>query len=200
MRRSPPARSDVLQLKVTLDNFEPPILRRFLIRANAKLSKLHQVLQEVMGWEDYHLHQFEIGRWKKYGPPEAESGENETDESTVALCDVVREGMRFRYRYDFGDSWSHTIEVERAVRPEKGRRYPVCVEGARACPPEDCGGVYGYEDFLAAVMDPNNERHEELLDWIGDEPWDPELFDLEHVNRRLKRLPSASLTEDVIEL
>lgn len=188
MKRSPPARSDVLQLNVTLDNFEPPIWRRFLVRANAKLSKLHFVLQEVMGWEDCHLHQFEIGR-KKYGPPEAESGEKEIDESSAALCDVLREGMTFHYRYDFGDSWSHTVEVEKVMRPEKGRRYPVCLEGARPCPPEDCGGVYGYEEFLAAINDPDHERHEELLDWIGDEPWDPELFDQDYVNRRLKRLP-----------
>ena len=97
------------------------------------------------------------------------------------------EDSRFTYDYDFGDGWEHVLEVEKVLLPQKGVRYPVCLDGARACPPEDVGGMGGYEEFLKAIRDPNHPEHEEYLDWIGGN-FDPEQFDLDEVNDILRSL------------
>src|SRR5262249_4936275 len=94
---------------------------------------------------------------------------------------------KFRYTYDFGDNWRHTIQVEKVLAPAAGERYPKCVKGKRACPPEDCGGVWGYAELLEALADPKHKRHEELKEWVGGE-FDPEAFDIEAVNDELQAL------------
>jgi hypothetical protein len=106
----------------------------------------------------------------------------------VTLGQVApREGLKFRYEYDFGDGWLHQVLVEKVLPPEPGQSYPVCVKGRRACPPEDVGGMWGYQDFLEAIQDPNHEEHEEYLEWVGGE-FDPEAFDLDGVNVALSDL------------
>ena len=110
------------------------------------------------------------------------------DERKHRLKDVVsRQTSRFTYEYDFGDGWQHEILVENILSPQAGVQYPVCLAGARACPPEDVGGMDGYENLLEAIHNPNHPQHEEHLEWIGDS-FDPEAFDLDEINRKLRQL------------
>ena len=109
-------------------------------------------------------------------------------ERGVRLVDVIKGAKdRFVYEYDFGDSWTHQIVVEKIVPSEGGQRYPVCIAGARACPPEDCGGIWGYHDFLEAIANPNHDEHESMTEWIGGS-FDPEAFNLELINQRLREV------------
>jgi hypothetical protein len=134
----------------------PPVWRRILVPGNTTLLKLHDILQIVMGWEDSHLHMFTI-EGSIYGDPaNDEYGDLGTiDEAKVKSHQVIyREGQRLSYEYDFGDSWNHTLLVEKFLPPQEGVRYPMCLKGERACPPEDVGGVWGYENFLEAIRNP----------------------------------------------
>jgi Plasmid pRiA4b ORF-3-like protein len=174
----------VYQLKVTLKDVRPPIWRRVQVK-DCTLAKLHDVIQDVMGWEDCHLHAFRIGD-EEYGPPDPHGMLEVEDEARMKLSQVVGQGhKKFTYNYDFGDNWDHEILIEKTLEAEAGVKYPRCVAGKRACPPEDCGGPWGYGSFLQAISDPANKRHEELLEWIGGE-FDPEAFDVEAVNERLR--------------
>ena len=180
----------IYQIKVTLDESKPPIWRRILVRSDITLGQLHNVIQAVMmGWADYHLHQFIVGE-TYYGVPDPDyEGFLEMhDESRVRLNQIVTgEGFKFRYEYDFGDSWEHILAVEKVLPPEPGQQVPMCIKGKRACPPEDVGGVWGYAEFLEAMRDPEHEDHEMYLEWIGGE-FDPEEFDLEETNEILRGL------------
>jgi len=179
----------IYQIKVTLDESKPPIWRRILVRSDITLAKLHRILQVVMGWEGYHLHQFIVGR-TYYGEPhpDYEGYVEMRDERRVKLNQIAPgEGFKFRYEYDFGDSWLHTLLVEKTLPPEPGQQYPVCIKGKGACPPEDVGGVWGYYTFLEAIQDPDHPEHEDYLEWIGGE-FDPEAFDLDEVNAALRKL------------
>ena len=177
----------IYQLKVTLNGSEPPIWRRIQVNSSITLHKLHQILQVVMGWFDSHLHQF-IVRGEYYGIPDPDFGPKVKSEKRVKLNQIVtRKGSKFIYEYDFGDSWEHTIVLEKILEPEAGVHYPICLEGERACPPEDCGGIWGYYHLLEAIQDPNHPEHEEMLEWLGDD-FDPEEFDVDAVNEELKRI------------
>lgn len=94
---------------------------------------------------------------------------------------------RFLYEYDFGDGWEHQIVVEKTISPTAGEKYPRCIQGKGACPPEDVGGVWGYESFLEAIQNPNHEEHDSYLEWVGGK-FDPEAFDLEETNQALRRV------------
>ena len=186
-RREKPA--DVYQIKVTLHDSHPPIWRRIQVSSNSTLAKLHRILQCVMGWEDAHFHQFVI-HGQRYGPPDEDDiGPRETkDERKYKLSELVAgEGKELLYNYDFGDYWQHVLVVEKTLSPEEDARYPVCLGGERACPPEDVGGVPGYEQFLGAIRDPRHPEHEEYLEWIGGE-FDPEAFATDEVNRLLRAM------------
>lgn len=178
----------VYQLKVTLLGIEPPIWRRFQMLGTTTLGELHLVLQVVMGWDGDHLHQF-LKDKMVYGPVGDEDGlDDAEDEAETWVCDLVsRARSKFIYEYDFGDGWEHEIVVEKTFAPEKDAQYPVCLEGARACPPEDCGGAWGYASLLEIIRDPKHEQHQERLAWIGAK-FDPEAFDVARVNRELRRL------------
>jgi len=177
--------ADIYQLKVTLRNVRPEVWRRVLVPGDFRLSDLHEVLQCAMGWTDSHLHAFRIGD-VEYGP----SGRDVDDvlpEDRVTLGGLVGPRQQFTYQYDFGDSWDHEIRVEKVFAPEAGERAPACSAGARACPPEDCGGAWGYADLLSALADRKHPEHAEKKDWMGG-PFDPEAFDLAGVNRQLAGL------------
>ena len=178
------------QIKVTLYDSKPPIWRRILVRSDITLGELHDIIQVVMeGWADYHLHQFTVGQ-TYYGVPDPdyEGFVEMRDESQVKLNQIVTgEKFKFRYEYDFGDSWEHVLLVEKVLPPEEGVEYPVCIKGRRACPPEDVGGIWGYYGFLEAIRDPEHPEHENYLDWIGAD-FDPEAFDLDEVNAWLQAL------------
>jgi hypothetical protein len=145
-----------------------------------------------MGWTNSHLHHFRVGE-RLYGDPDLMRENFEAmgyeDSTRTKLSDILpRSGRRFRfgYDYDFGDGWRHEVLFEGCVQAERGKRYPVCVEGARACPPEDVGGTWGYEEFLEAVTDPEHEDHDGLLEWAGGS-FDPELFDPAAATREMRR-------------
>jgi hypothetical protein len=187
-----PVDKSVYQLQVTLDRSKPPIWRRILVPGNFTLYNLHEILQLVMGWENYHLHMFTIDD-QIYGDPEDdEYGDLGTKDETHYRLDQLdlRERSKFSYEYDFGDSWDHTILVEKILAAEKGVRYPICLKGKHACPPEDVGGVWGYQNFLEAIADPEHEEYEEYLVWIGGE-FDPEAFDQDEVNQALRAFEPA---------
>jgi hypothetical protein len=180
----------IYQLKVTLCDIEPPIWRRFQIAGDTNLAQLHRILQITMGWEDYHLHQFDVGG-VQYGVPESDVfGSGLKNEQTVALTEIALEGDTFHYEYDFGDAWEHEILVEAVPSRDEGLQYPRCEGGERACPPEDCGGSWGYENLLVALADTEHEDHEDLTEWIGGS-FDAEAFDVDAINRSLQKLGST---------
>jgi len=182
-----PARAKIYQIKVTLDGSKPPIWRRIQVRSDVSLEKLHYILQAVMGWTNSHLHQFIVGGIS-FGEPHPDYGDSMQDERRMRLKQITTsEGFKFHYEYDFGDSWMHTLLVEKVLEPEPGQQYPVCIKGKGACPPEDVGGMWGYYNFLEALGDPNHAEHEMYLEWIGGE-FDPQEFDLEETNEILRGL------------
>lgn len=181
------AKTTTYQLKATLLGTNPPIWRRIAVSGRISLGHLHGILLHAMGWDGGHMHLFHVGK-TDYGEmhPDLDHVENQWK---VRLCDVAPAAKkRFVWEYDMGDTWLHEIIVEKidpAGPPLKGAA--LCLDGARACPPEDCGGVYGYEDLLKAIRDPKHESHEEMLEWVGGE-FDPEALDLKATNKALSRL------------
>lgn len=193
---SPEPGDPVLRLRVTLaDTSDPVVWRRLLVPATIRLDRLHEVLQAVMGWDNSHLHAFSVGparsrRAVVYGTPDPDLGHR--DESTASLADLVgKDGDRLEYTYDFGDSWDHEIVVEASVVATASQTYPACIAGEGACPPEDCGGVGGYLALRAVLADPDNDEHEDMLEWMGLDKaadFDPAQLDLDEINRRLALL------------
>lgn len=175
------------QLKITLAGSKPPIWRRIAVPATIRLDQLHHVIQSVMGWYDCHLHQYTVGH-DVYGMPDSESEFEELNECHYSLQDIASEsGQRFVYLYDFGDSWEHKIVVEKVLPPDSTFKHPLCLAGKNACPPEDCGGIYGFYDFVDAIKNPKHEEHESMKTWIGGD-WDPAAFNLDRINSRLRTL------------
>lgn len=170
----------IFQLKITLQGASPPIWRRIEVE-DCTLDELHEHIQTAMGWTNSHLHHFRINN-RLYGDPMLMEDDFDCmgyeDSTDTALGDVVPElakQFRFIYEYDFGDNWEHEIIVEGCPLAEEESCYPRCVEGQRACPPEDVGGVRGYREYLQALADPDDEQHQLCLEWLG--PFDPEKFD-----------------------
>lgn len=182
----------VYTFKVTLEGSDPPIWRRFQIEADATLGDLHDALQGVMGWTDDHLHEFIIRR-RSYGmvDPDDMNLERYLDEEDFILRDLFkRKDFAFTYIYDFGDCWHHEIIFEDKSEANPEVTYPLCIDGARSCPPEDCGGMYGYYNMLDILQDPSDEEYETYREWLS-EDFDPEFFDIDLVNKDLhgERLP-----------
>lgn len=178
----------VYQLKVTLRGSRPPIWRRLQVPAKVTLATLHRIVQVAMGWSGGHLHQF-VADDDYFSDPDFELEDTE-DERGIRLDRLLRRPKdRLVYEYDFGDGWEHDIVLEKVLLPaEAAPAHAVCVAGKRAGPPDDVGGIFGYqEDFLPAVRDPEHPEHDELLDWVGGE-FDPEAFDLDEINRTLGQM------------
>jgi hypothetical protein len=205
--------AQIYELKITLRGSKPPIWRRIAVATDIRLSNLHQVIQVVMGWGNYHLHQFVIRnhrakltreelsslswqeRYEKlikcrdrcWSDPRMEL-EGAEDEKKMKLCDMAPAvKSNFIYEYDFGDGWEHEIKVVKIGPPVEGVKYPVCIAGKLACPPEDCGGIWGYYDMLEILKNPKHKQHKEFVEWIGGK-FDPECFNLDEVNATLRRL------------
>ena len=190
--------SEIYQLKVTLKYIRPSIWRRIEVPAEVTLAELHLILQAAMGWTNSHLHQFKVGRIY-YGEPSIDefSQLNLKDESKARLHKVLsKPKQKMIYEYDFGDSWEHEILMEKVLQFDPAVQYPRCLGGARACPPEDCGGVHGYANFLDAISDPEHEEHDEYLDWVGGE-FDPEKFDVANFDNALNGPRPKIVTSDV---
>lgn len=171
----------VYQLKIALAGIRPPIWRRVQVR-DGSLTKLHEIIQISMGWHFSHLWAFEI-EGEQYG--ESPWGTEMRSSTAIKLSRLVDEGVKsFGYTYDFGDSWEHIVTVEKTFAPDPTAKYPRCTAGKRACPPEDCGGPWSYDEFLQAIADPKQADHEHLLEWVGGE-FDPEEFDVNEVAKKL---------------
>ena len=189
MPANPSAPTKVFQMKVSLEDSKPPVWRRILVGDNLTLEKFHYLLQVVMGWTNSHLHMFLMGEQIFGDPEDDETGELGTkNERKYKLSQFhFDEGDKFVYEYDFGDSWRHKIVVEKVLPFSADLKIPACIKGKRACPPEDVGGVWGYDTFLEAIADPNHEEHDRYLEWVGDD-FDPEEFNLNEINAALKAL------------
>lgn len=186
-----PQPDDVFQLGVRLVDSEPSIWRRLLVEQHVLLPQLHRILQAAMGWTDSHLHQFLVGDLQ-FGEPDDEFSPGPIDYRHISVNQVLsRPGAVLLYEYDFGDSWGHLIELEERLDSESvSGPLPRCVDGARACPPEDCGGIHGYERLLETIGDPRDPEHDQYASWLGT-GFDPEAFDLDTVNERLARTAAS---------
>lgn len=178
-------RSQAYQFKVTLLGIEPPIWRRIQVPGSYSFWDLHVAIQDSMGWLDYHLHLFRIrdpetGEVAEIGIPDDDPFEDEVPclpGWDVSMSTYFREpGARAEYEYDFGDDWKHEVLLEDIVPRVPRQKYPKCLAGARACPPEDCGGMWGYEELLKTIRDPSHEEYESMMEWLGGR-FDPEAFD-----------------------
>lgn len=184
--------SPLYQLKITLKRSKPPIWRRVVVPGDMALDGLHDVIQIAMGWTGSHMHQFIAGRGfavTYYGQPDpefADMGGPILDERRYTVADLAPKAKRkFTYEYDFGDSWYHEVLAEKILPSDPAFKHPVCFAGAMACPPEDCGGIYGYYNLLQTIANPKHPEHEQMKEWIGG-TWNTEEFSKERVNTVLK--------------
>lgn len=176
--------NSIYQIKITLTGVRPPIWRTVLVSGDLGLGSFHQVIQAAMGWENSHLHQFVANR-VFYGMADGDFGLEMEDESQYKLSQLLKnEKDTLVYEYDFGDSWEHKILLEKILPHDNKKTLPICIKGKRACPPEDCGGIWGYQELLETLSDPKNPDYEDMLEWLGGE-FDLEAFDLDEINRNL---------------
>jgi hypothetical protein len=177
----------IYQFKITLRHIRPPIWRRFQVYDTLTFYQLHEVVQKVMDWGNYHLHLFDFNGWQI---TDAETladgwGDGEDEQKAKLKNFFEAEGQKCRYEYDFGDDWQHDLLLEKILPAEPGVSYPRCLKGKRACPPEDCGGVWGYAEILEALADPDHPDRDHYLELTGDD-FDPEAFDLDAINAALQ--------------
>lgn len=186
----------VHKIKVTLRGSQPPIWRRLEVPSGSTLHQLHDIIQAAFGWQDYHMWAFEtaLGR---YGIADRELEIRSAASKRLDQA-APRTGAALRYTYDFGDDWEHDILVEAVTAAEPGVAYPRCLTGRRACPPEDCGGIWGYEYVIEVLADPAHEEHKERLEWLGldsAEQFDPAAFDPAEANAALSSLATVLVKE-----
>lgn len=178
----PATESAIFQFKITLKEVDPPIWRRIQVQ-DCTLETFHVMIQIAMDWHDEHMHEFVVGE-RRFGRVVDADVEQE---ASIRLSDIVPtlgKKAKFEYIYDFGDDWRHEIVFEGIQPPNPKLKYPACVEGERACPPDDVGGVYGYMDFLEAIADPDHDQHDEMLEWIG--KFDPDRFNAKTATKEMR--------------
>ncbi len=181
------AKTKIFELEIVLEEVRPPVRRRVQVPGEASLATVHEVVQSAMGWTHSHLHEFEVDG-RRYGVPDPDWDDQDiTDEAKGTLFRLVSVGGHFCYLYDFGDGWTHRLTVEKVTSPEPGVRYPRCVSGTGACPPEDVGGPWGYDELQTVLADPPHPEHHERAEWVGG-PLDPHRFDLDQADRDLEWL------------
>ena len=186
---------EIVRLKITLDDVKPTVLRRIEVPVSITLDTLHEIIQAIMPWDNTHMHAFYLRmidgpRWAPPLPFDLDDGFGPPtrDSQQTRLADVLAEPSfkALRYNYDFGDDWRHTIKVERRFSAELWDEYPRLIDVKRRCPPEDCGGPWGYADYLEAISDPAHKRHRELLRWRG--AFDPDQVDRAAIEKALLRV------------
>ncbi|HEX4080882.1 MAG TPA: plasmid pRiA4b ORF-3 family protein [Rhizomicrobium sp.] len=185
-RKSKPAKGGTVTLKVTLRDTKPPVWRRLVLPDSMTLGGVSEAIQAAMGWDGGHLHMFEIGE-TRYGDLSFDEGEEGgmADENRLTLAGLRKSGVtRFHYIYDFGDNWEHMVEIEKPATVPEGIAPPACIAGRRACPPDDCGGPFGYHHLLEVLADPAHPDYRELRGWM-DKTFDPEAFSVDTTNRAL---------------
>jgi len=180
----------IARLKITLDDVKPTVLRRVNVPFDIRLDRLHLTIQAAMGWTNSHLYELRAGDVGWSTPyPDADGSGHFLDARKARLGDILEDigTKKLVYLYDFGDGWEHTIKVERLADPEPGVLYPRLIEVIGRCPPEDCGGPWGYAELLEAIRDPTHERHNELTEWIGND-FDPDADDAEWLTAEVDAL------------
>jgi Plasmid pRiA4b ORF-3-like protein len=170
----------VFRLRIQLRHVDPVVWRRVLVPGSVRMAKLADMLIAAMGWNSSHLHAFEVNG-KHYGMHFDDWPDEEIDEKTVTVLQALRDERRFRFDYDFGDNWQHDVTIESLTWSYFGLKYAVVLDGDRACPPDDVGGVPGYAEFVEAMGDPHHEEHEDYVEWVGG-TFDPAEFDLAGAN------------------
>jgi hypothetical protein len=186
-RSASPSTDVIVQIKVKLLGVsKPPVWRRLQLGADTRLDHLHEMIVAAFGWQDYHMHVFASGP-DEFGVPDPELGF--TDERHVSLGQLIGGiGDRLRYTYDFGDDWQHEIVVEDLLGADPEIHYPVLVAAKGTCPPEDCGGPWGYAELKEILADPSHEQHQQMLDWLGlDNPsaFDPNAVATDQIDEEL---------------
>jgi hypothetical protein len=184
VRSPPPSPGDLFDLRVSLRHIEPTIWRALSVPAAVPLAALHEILQVAFGWQNSHLHDFHVGDIR-FGMADTEHELLSVDERAAPLGAIAHEGSTLVYQYDFGDSWEHDIKVERVHG--NGEETIRCTAGARACPPEDCGGVPGYMHLLEVLANPKDDEHAEMKQWAP-RSFNPEKFDVVAVNKKFATL------------
>jgi len=179
----------IYQLKITLIDSNPSIWRRILVKSDTLLPDLHKIIQSSMGWTNSHLHQF-IHDDDFYIPKMEEDDfwdeRNDIDYKEIKISDLLKkENDEMIYEYDFGDGWEHSITLEKILETNEKEQYPVCIDGKNACPPEDCGGIWGYMDIIEIMSNPKHKEFKEMKEWLGGK-LDPEAFDKDEVNELLR--------------
>ena len=184
------AKSDIVRLKVTLDDVEPKAARQFVVPLGIRLDRLHTVLQLAMGWTNSHLWEFRARR-RGWGFPDPDWPDGLSDASKATLYTIVEDtgAKTLKYLYDFGDGWEHTIKLDRIIKAGSGdaEACPMLLSASGRCPPEDVGGPWGYAEFLEVINDPEHERHDELMQWYGG-TFDPGLVEIDHINAEFTKL------------
>jgi len=179
----------ILQLRVQLAEIKPAIWREFIVSDFWTFEKLHKIIQKVMGWENYHLYEFNVNGVKIGLKDEDVDYELKNSKVEQIWKYIDEEKQKFHYLYDFGDSWEHEITVKKINEDNPENRVcPSCISGERACPLEDCGGTSGYERIVEVLKNKekfSDEDSKELLEWAGD--WEPERIDVDEINRELKK-------------
>lgn len=180
--------ASLVRLKVTLDHVEPTVMRRVVVPFRIKLHRLHEVLQAAMGWTNSHLYEFRI-RDVGFGLADQDWGDGPLDARKISLLAAIEDigAKSFKYLYDFGDGWTHSIKIERTF-PVIGLAEPMLLEATGHCPPEDIGGPWGYQEFREALADPAHERHAELVEWWGSEDYDPHKVNFAELNKAVDDL------------
>jgi Plasmid pRiA4b ORF-3-like protein len=195
--------NEIVRLKITLDDIKPSVMRRIEVPVSTSLDALHELIQAIMPWENSHMHAFYLRmidgpRWSPPSPFDDGFGIETRDSTQTTLAAVLAEPnfKVLRYNYDFGDDWRHTIKVERRFSAELWDEYPTLIDAKGRCPPENCGGPWGYAENLDAISDPTHKRHSELKGWFGD--FDPKVIDRAAMEAALRQsipAPQAAKTE-----
>ena len=182
---------EAIYIKIRLDETNPSIWREVIVTKDISYYKLHHVIQIAMGWTNSHLFEFIIDGYRVgeiYEKMEGLDDDSIIDGKETKLIDLVNEtGEEFKYWYDFGDSWMHSIVIERFGTVTNNQQLPFCAGGALKCPQEDCGGIGGFYDFLNIISDKKHKEYKETIRWAGGK-YDPNEFDLIKVNKKLKNI------------
>ncbi len=187
--------SKILELDIVLQGSKPKIWRRVLVPDDMNFYELHFVIQFAMGWTHSHLHQFIVGRYQRRIGIPFEDDEEMEDSRELKINSILNAPKsKIVYEYDFGDSWEHLVEVKKLHEPEAGKTYPVLIGGKMACPPEDCGGIWGYQDLVEKMKQKGTDEYEELVEWLGGE-FDPEEFDMDEINEEYFKDFKKEMTE-----
>jgi len=184
----------IIEIKIELEGLKPKVWRSFQVEADITFNRLHEIIQKVMGWENYHMYDFKVGTTSIVDHRSEEGeygfGTGKTYKANkVKLADFIeKKSQKFNYFYDMVDFWEHKLTVKKIFDvDDDDKAYPIVLAGERACPPEDCGGVWGYMELLEILSDPEHPEYEERIeDWLG-EDFDPEYFNVEEVNKKFRK-------------